>query len=380
MKSLEQQTMRIAWPLLILVVLFAAVPAVLYGWNSAARDDFLLEKAVVEVASDLAEPIETDLAYGGDLSVWEMKLCTSFDELHSISQCQLTNAPEFSPSWFSTNSAIRFEYNGLELDESRQPKLLLEVVYSSSLRSLIRWVLMLGVCWFIGAVYVARKLAHWLTERVVLRHIKKIQTSLVKRQPLTSEYSEISAVLAEIERVLDERTEAERRAAISSMVAAVSHDVRKPFSMIQLVTSTLLQMKDPSEKAEFLEAVLPELEGSRVAVEGLLQDIMQLNGESSLEQESVKPEELLSAALKSVFVGFPDANVRIVYEIEPELSVCVDKHKVNRVFANLLTNAAQAVKHNGYIWLRVLAMGSRVQFVIGNPGYIVTAGCTFITD
>lgn len=370
MKSLEKRTMRIAWLLMVFIAMLSAIPALIYAWSDAAQKDLFFRNDVIHVARDFEEGISTDLLYGGDLSIWESKLCESIPSSTLVVSCKLGIAEGSVPQFLSSLDQVTFTYHSLRNDSNRSEPISLSVSFLSKSRSLILWITAASICWIMVSTFLATKIARWLTETVVLKHVRKIQSSLVNRKPLTSDYSEIRAVLSEIEKVLEERSVAERKAAVASLVEAVSHDVRKPFSVIQIITHALCQMSDENEMRELLETAIPELEGSRLAIEGLLQDLLQLNSATNLNFEDVTPEILLTEALKVAFVAHPESDIQIDFQTEEELFVRVDMHKINRVFSNLFTNAAQAISYRGKLWIQVASKENRVQFIIGNPGFI----------
>jgi signal transduction histidine kinase/DNA-binding NarL/FixJ family response regulator len=163
-----------------------------------------------------------------------------------------------------------------------------------------------------------------------------------------------------------------KSSAISSMVSAISHDVRKPLSILKLVLDGIKSARTEIELRTLTESALPELQSSMDSVEGLLQDVMQVGSDSpELTIEAISVEAILDSVLSETFRGQPDAAVRIDSRIESDLTLRIDTSKAKRIFANIITNACQAIGWNGHIWIHASRTAEMVHFTLGNSGSFI---------
>lgn len=162
-----------------------------------------------------------------------------------------------------------------------------------------------------------------------------------------------------------------RSSAVSDMISAISHDVRKPFSMFKMLMDAIQTIKEPAEVKEFAAASLPEVQRAVDSVEGLLQDVMQVNAEVQLTTEVISPEQVLTTVLEQTFRGQPESDVTIETQIADGLALKIDTHKCQRIFANIIGNACQAIGWRGRIWIRAWRKGDRISFTLGNEGSFI---------
>lgn len=159
---------------------------------------------------------------------------------------------------------------------------------------------------------------------------------------------------------------------IAGTVAAVSHDVRKPFSLFKLLLTSAQTVQDPAELRALAKAALPEVQLAMDSVEGLLQDVMQVGAaEVLIETQIVSVEALLDEVLKEIFRGRVDSNISFDFEYDSQLSLCVDFQKVKRIFSNIISNACQAMSWTGSIWLSFRRKCNRMTITIGNDGSFI---------
>lgn len=163
--------------------------------------------------------------------------------------------------------------------------------------------------------------------------------------------------------------DSERKIALSEMVTAISHDVRKPLSMAKVLISTVQEMNSPDEIRDFTLAALPEVQKSIDSVDGLLQDVMQVGATSvSLQKETVTPEFVVDGVLDQIFRGHPESDISISYVAKEKIFVEIDVSKSARIFSNIISNACQAINWRGKISIHVSSKKDRVLFRIQNQG------------
>jgi signal transduction histidine kinase len=163
--------------------------------------------------------------------------------------------------------------------------------------------------------------------------------------------------------------QAERSMAIAQMVQMLAHDVRKPFISVSAALATMEKAKTPSEVQRIVAVSLPDIQKSLATVNGLIQDVMEIDSSAVLAVERVAVTDLLLTALSDVFRFHGETNIALEYDLQHTLDLEIARGKVLRVFSNILTNGVQAMEMNGRISILSKDVSiSFVEFTLKNDG------------
>jgi signal transduction histidine kinase len=184
------------------------------------------------------------------------------------------------------------------------------------------------------------------------------------------EFEEVSAIRS----LVSAAKEVSKLEAIASTTQALAHDVRRPFAIFRSIIETIERQNDSTEAVRTtLREALPEVSRPMIAVDGLLQDVLQVGSDTKPLLEEVDYPSLIFKVLADTFKVFPLTKVNITKELCSHRSIMVDPHKIERVFANILTNAIQASAQTpAQIWIRTEDVDDRVQFTLGNAGSFIS--------
>lgn len=174
--------------------------------------------------------------------------------------------------------------------------------------------------------------------------------------------------------------EAARLSAIVRTAQMFAHDVRKPFSLLNMATQALGRHEDPEAKSKVLATLIPELERTMSAVDGMLQDVMEIDGSAPLMREQVNVEALLSDAMREAFLIKPEAQILIDYEFGHSVPLLVDPAKVRRVLVNIVDNAVDAMQGQGHLRIETrdtaLADVGMIEIKLINNGPLIASELT----
>lgn len=163
-----------------------------------------------------------------------------------------------------------------------------------------------------------------LTER-----LRVAQAALVKAQVALS-----SAETAAVEK--------EQLAAIGELSAMIAHEIRNPLTIIGNAVSSLRRKETTAQDRATLLAILEEEAGR---LNRLMNDLLNYARPVSLELQPVELREVVERALALV-PQHGSVDVELI-EPEPVGEVLGDANLLRQVFENLVTNAAQAMSHEG---------------------------------
>jgi signal transduction histidine kinase/CheY-like chemotaxis protein len=165
------------------------------------------------------------------------------------------------------------------------------------------------------------------------------------------------------------------QAVLASVMQALAHDLRRPFSMFKMTADCVAEMEDPTEIKNTLQDAMPDILRSMNTVNLLIQDVLEVGTDTKLDLKSTNPINLVQCSLIEVFQAYPECVVDIDSEFSFTREVRADHSKMGRVVANILTNAIQAMKFRGKIWIKITDFDEekrpQVKFSVRNEGSFI---------
>jgi nitrogen fixation/metabolism regulation signal transduction histidine kinase len=162
-----------------------------------------------------------------------------------------------------------------------------------------------------------------------------------------------NAMISELERSRRKLLQAERITAWQEIAQRLAHEIRNPLTPIKLSAQRLLKKHD--EHREDFERVLRPAVGSIITEVENLERMLREFGEFAklpVPRPSSEPLREMLAEVASVYAHL-SARVRIrMSDVAEGIVLSVDKAQMKRVFANLFTNAIQAMPDGGELTVR----------------------------
>ena len=142
-----------------------------------------------------------------------------------------------------------------------------------------------------------------------------------------------------------QQTEQDRR----NMIADIAHELRTPISVVR---SGLEGMMDDVLKPN--PENIAALHGKTLLVSRLVADLQELAladaGRLSIEPETLSLAEVVGHVVATVEGQFDDQGIALETDVPADLPrVYVDRHRLEQVFLNLLSNALQHTPENGTV-------------------------------
>ncbi len=135
------------------------------------------------------------------------------------------------------------------------------------------------------------------------------------------------------------KVEQQKSAAIAQMTQMLAHDVRKPFSSILIALGALAKVKTPADVKKITELAVPEIRRSLESVNGLIQDVIEIDSKAQIAPERVNTTDFIEKALMEVFRVYSKANTEILYSLKHTRELNIEQAKVLRVFSNIIGNS-----------------------------------------
>jgi len=157
---------------------------------------------------------------------------------------------------------------------------------------------------------------------------------------------------------------AARGQALSRVAAMAAHEIRNPLGVIR-ATVDLMRERSGAKLTDRDQTDLDGIAGEVERLHRLTQDLVDLSADRPLAWTSTSLAELLTETVRATEAGFP--RVRVRCDIAPLPEVQADPARLRQVFANLLTNAAQA-QREGEIRVHAEGDGDGVRVVVSDDG------------
>lgn len=168
--------------------------------------------------------------------------------------------------------------------------------------------------------------------------------------------------ITELTRLQRERAEFEKLAWLGHMIAGAAHELRDPLNNI-IGYAQWLQDYEDNEQTKFKLDVIIE-EGKKAA--GIVGDLLAFARHERLNQEEVDLNETLVRVILARSAELRTANIAVVYAKSPLPLVWAEGRLLERVFANIIVNAEQAMSGRGGGILTV-----RTRLKEADPGRVI---------
>ncbi len=158
------------------------------------------------------------------------------------------------------------------------------------------------------------------------------------------------AALLERERLA--RAEAERANRVKDeFLAMLGHELRNPLAPI-FTALELLEVRGPAQPGRELQVIRRQAEHLSRLVDDLLDISRITGGKVGLRRTAIRVRDVLDRAAEIASPLLETRQQRLVVQLEPDLTVYADAHRLTQVISNLLTNAAKFTPLAGEIVAR----------------------------
>ncbi|MFQ5702302.1 MAG: ATP-binding protein, partial [Acidobacteriota bacterium] len=158
---------------------------------------------------------------------------------------------------------------------------------------------------------------------------------------------------------------AERLSAVGRMVSSIVHDLRKPMTSIKAVAQ-LLQTNLRTPKA-------PRLAGTIISEVDRMSEMASemldfCRGRMIFSSASCRLSTFLTEFAERVRDEMRSRSIDLVLDVRDDVTVRIDRNRLDRAFHNLLDNAADAMPEGGRITIRSVLAGDCVRIGVTDTG------------
>ncbi|OKY76828.1 MAG: hypothetical protein BM485_01815 [Desulfobulbaceae bacterium DB1] len=249
--------------------------------------------------------------------------------------------------------------NGKKLTDFAEQTVLGE---RASIRNLLQTTRSIQVFSAIGSIALATIMAIILGKKLVtsLRllegYTRKISQGEMIDPPYTNAEEEISVLLRAFQRMNRELqirqrqlVQSEKLAALGTLLAGVAHELNNPLSNIS-TSAQILSEEIEEGDLDFKKNLLRQIDAQTDKARDIVRTLLEFSRVKEFHKENINLRLLMDETMRLIKsqVG---KGVEIVIDIPDDITVNVDKQRMQQVFLNLIKNASDALENSGHIWL-----------------------------
>jgi signal transduction histidine kinase len=129
-------------------------------------------------------------------------------------------------------------------------------------------------------------------------------------------------------------------------ITSIIHDLRNPLSTIQCCAEALLNARLPEPQAA---RIARNLHGASIRLKELFDEFLTQHRETEHRADLIDADELVAAVVRRLAVVAECQAVEIIQNVPEKLAIAGNQRRIERVIANLLTNALEMMPGGGTI-------------------------------
>lgn len=138
----------------------------------------------------------------------------------------------------------------------------------------------------------------------------------------------------------------DRMSSLGHVMAGIAHEIRNPLSGINIYLDAAGQILERGEDMESLKDLLDKIQTASTKIESVIRRVMDFSKPSEPNLMHIDINKPIGDALELSSVMLRKSGIEIATELTENLPLCRADHQlIEQVILNLITNAAEAMKH-----------------------------------
>ncbi|MGD8521217.1 MAG: cache domain-containing protein [Desulfobacterales bacterium] len=138
----------------------------------------------------------------------------------------------------------------------------------------------------------------------------------------------------------------DKMSSLGRVAAGIAHEIRNPLSGINIYLNTLKKLHHRNGSEQKVDQILDQLQSASRKIESVIRRVMDFSKPSEPKLSLINVNESISEAIDLSSVSLRKQGIKVKKKLAEHLPQChLDSQLMEQVMLNLITNAAEAMKH-----------------------------------
>jgi signal transduction histidine kinase len=235
----------------------------------------------------------------------------------------------------------------------------------------------IAICLIIAILLlpIARKTPKELILGPVQHLLSLIRDDSSKHLATSPAFAEIKSIQEDFESLMNDRRKLESQRLETAQLRTVTrtaqmlaHDIRRPFSLLKATLDGLTQTTTSEAMHELVSETVPGVKKSLEHLDGILSELTNVGSTTHADKAAFPISEAVSGGIAIAAPNEPDRR-RISFGSSCDVSIYGIQNQIERVIANIVANALQAMGNHGRIFITTKSLPTNfVSITITNTG------------